>query len=53
MFEEFLDGLQNLHFDTLALSPTKVNQVERWSKVGIISIIGPTMWVLFARDEKT
>jgi hypothetical protein len=53
MFEEILDGLQSLHFDTLTLSPIKANWVERWSKVAIISLIRPTMWVLSAKDEKT
>ncbi len=53
MFEKIPNGIQSLHFDTLTLSPIKVNWVERWSKVGIISLIGPTMWVLFTRDEKT
>jgi hypothetical protein len=53
MHEEILNGLQNLHFDTLTLSPTRVHWVKRWSKAGIISFIGPTMWVSFARDGKT
>jgi hypothetical protein len=53
MLEEILDGLQRLHFITLTLSPTKANWVERWSKGGIISLIGPTMCVSFARDGKT
>jgi len=50
MLEEILDGIQSLHFDTLTLNPTKANWVERWSKVGIILFIGPTMWVLFVKD---
>jgi len=52
MFDQIIDGFQNLHFDTLTLNPTKAKWVERWSKVGIISLIGPTMWVLSAKDEK-
>ncbi len=46
------NGLQNLHFDTLTLSPTRANWVERWSKVWVISLKGPMMWVLFIRDGK-
>jgi hypothetical protein len=53
MLEKIFDGLQSLHFDILTLSPTRVNWVERWSKAGIISFIGPTMWVSSARDGKT
>ncbi len=53
MFEEILDGLQSLHFETLTLSPTKVNWVKRCSKVGTISLIGPMMCVYFAKDGKT
>ncbi len=53
MFEEILNGFQCLHFDILTLSPTKVNWVERWSKVGIISLIRLTMWVLSTKDLKT
>jgi hypothetical protein len=34
MLEEIFNGLQSLHFDTLTLSPTKPNWVERWSKAG-------------------
>jgi hypothetical protein len=41
-----------LHFDTLTLSPTRVNWIERWSKAQVISFISPTMWVLFVRDGK-
>jgi hypothetical protein len=52
MLEEILDGIQSLHFDTLTLNPTKVNRVERWSKVGIILFIGPTIWVLSVRELK-
>jgi hypothetical protein len=44
--------LQNLHFDTLTLSPTKVKWVERWLKVRVISFKGLTMWVSSARDGK-
>jgi len=32
MLEKFPNGLQGLHFDTLTLSPTKVNWVKKWSK---------------------
>jgi hypothetical protein len=39
-----------LHFDTLNLSPTRANWVERWSKAWAISLIGPTMWVLSIKD---
>ncbi len=53
MLEEIHDGFQNLHFDTLILNPTKANWVERWSKVGIISFIRPTMCLSFVRDGKT
>jgi hypothetical protein len=53
MFEKIFDGLQSLHFNTLTLSPTKVNSIKRWSKARIISFIGPTMCVLFIRDGKT
>jgi hypothetical protein len=53
MLGEILDGLQSLHFNTFTLSPIRVNWVERWSKVYIISLIGPTMWVSFVRDGKT
>jgi hypothetical protein len=53
MFKEIPNGIQRLHFDTLTLSPIKVNWVERWLKVGMISFIGPTMWVSSTRDEKT
>jgi len=47
------NGFQSLHFDTLTLSPTKANWVKRWSKVGINSFIGPTMWVSSVRARKT
>jgi len=50
MLERILDGLQNLHFDTLTLSPIKANLVKRWSKVETISFIGLTMCVLSVRD---
>jgi hypothetical protein len=53
MFEEILNGLQSLHFGTSTFSPTKANWVERWSKVRIILLIRPTMWVLSIKDEKT
>jgi hypothetical protein len=53
MFEEILDGFQSLHFHTLTLSPTRANWVKRWSKVEIISLIGPMMCVSFDRDGKT
>jgi hypothetical protein len=33
------EGFQNLHFNTLTLSPIRNNWVERWSKVRIISLI--------------
>jgi hypothetical protein len=47
------NGLQSLHFDTLTLSPIKINFVERWSKARVISLIGPMMWVSFVMDGKT
>jgi hypothetical protein len=47
--EEF----QNLHFDTLTLSPTWVNWVEKWLKAQESSLIGPTMWTSSIRDGKT
>jgi len=53
MPREILNGFQNLHFNTLTLSPTRANWVKRWSKAQIISYIGPTMWVSFAMDGKT
>jgi hypothetical protein len=52
MPKETPDGLQNLHFNTLTLSPISVNWVERWSKVWVISFKGPTMCVLFTRGGK-
>jgi len=52
MPREIFDGHQNLHFNTLTLSPTMANWVERWSKARVISLIGPIMWVSFARDGK-
>jgi hypothetical protein len=53
MLQEIFDGFQSLHFNTLILSPTRVNWVERWSKVRIISFKRPTMWVSFTKDGKT
>ncbi len=53
MFKKISDGLQSLQFDTLTLSPTRVNWVERWSKAHIISLIGPMMWVSSTRDGRT
>jgi hypothetical protein len=53
MLVEILDGFQSLHFDTLTLSPIRVNWVERWSNVQIISLIGPMMWISSVRDGKT
>jgi hypothetical protein len=52
MFGKILNGLQSLHFNTLTLSPTRVNWVERWSKTRVISLIGPTMQVLSVKDGK-
>jgi len=49
---EIRDGLQSLHFDTLTLSPTRTNWVERWSKAWAISFKGPMMWLSSARDGK-
>jgi len=46
------DGLQNLHFDTLTLGPTKVNWVKRWSKAWVISFISSAMWVSSIKDGK-
>ncbi len=53
MPKETLDEFQRLNFNILTLSPTRVNQVKRWSKARIISLKGPTMWVSFVRDGKT
>jgi len=53
MLRKILEGLQHLHFDTLTLSPTWANWVERWSKVQESSLIGPMMWVSFIKDGKT
>jgi hypothetical protein len=53
MPKETFDGFQSLHFNTLTLSPTRANWVERWSKAQVISFIGPMMWISFARDGKT
>jgi hypothetical protein len=50
---KILDGLQNLRFDTLTLSPTRANWVERWSKAQVISFISPIMWISSVRDGKT
>jgi hypothetical protein len=50
MLGKILDGFQSLHFDTLTLSPTNVNWVERWSKAWVISFKGPMMWVSFVGD---
>jgi hypothetical protein len=47
------NGLQSLHFDTLTLSLTRVNWVERWLKAWVISLIGPIVWVSSIRDGKT
>jgi len=44
--------MDSLHFDTLAINPTRVNWVERWSKAWVISLIGPMMWVLFIKEIK-
>ncbi len=52
MLGEILNGFQNLHFDTLTLSPIKANWVERWSKTQVTSLKGPMMWVSFAKDGK-
>jgi hypothetical protein len=52
MLGKIMDGLQSLYFDTLTLSPTMANWVERWSKVWVISLIDPTMWISSARDGK-
>jgi hypothetical protein len=53
MLKKILNGLQSLHFYTLTVSPTRANYVEKRSKVGIISLIGLTMCVLFIGDGKT
>jgi hypothetical protein len=53
MHEEIFDELQSLHFDNLALSPTRASWVKKWSKARIILFIGPTMWVLSTKDGKT
>jgi hypothetical protein len=52
MLKNILNELQSLHFDTLTLSLTRVNWVERWSKVREILFIGLTMWVSFVKDGK-
>ncbi len=51
MFERIPDGLQSLHFEILALSPTRANWVKRWSKVETISFIRPMIYVLSTRDD--
>jgi len=48
MLGKMMDGFQSLYFDTLTLSPTMANWVERWSKVWVISL--PTMWISSAKD---
>jgi hypothetical protein len=53
MLKEIPNGLESLHFDTLTLSPIKVNWVKRWSKVQVIPFIGPMKWVLSTKDGKT
>jgi hypothetical protein len=53
MLKKIFDGLQSLHFDTMTLSPTRANSIKRWSKVGTISFIGPTMCELSIKDGKT
>jgi hypothetical protein len=53
MLEKIPEGFQNLHFDTLTLSPIQTNWVKRWSKARTISFIRPMMWVSSIRDENT
>ncbi len=52
MHGESPNELQSLQFDNLTLSPTRVNWVERWSKVHVISFIGPMMWVCGFKKKK-
>jgi hypothetical protein len=47
---EIPNGFQSLHFNTLTLSPTRANWVERWSQTRVISLIGPMMWVSSVTD---
>jgi hypothetical protein len=44
--------MDSLHFNTLTLSSTRANWVERWLKAWVISLIGPTMWVSSTREGK-
>jgi hypothetical protein len=53
MLKEFLDGFQSLDFNTLTLSPIRVNWVKRWSKARTTSFIRHTMWVSSAKDGNT
>jgi len=53
MPQKIFDELQSLHFNTLTLNPTRANWVEKWSKAGTTSLIGPMMWVSSIRDGKT
>jgi hypothetical protein len=55
MPKNILDGFQSFDFDfdTLTLSPTRINWVEKWSKAHVISLKGPMMWVSSVRDGKT
>jgi hypothetical protein len=50
MHVEIPDGLQNLHFDTLTLSLTRVNWVEWWSNAQIISLIDLVLRISSIRD---
>jgi len=50
---EIPNGFQSLHFNTLTLSPTRANWVERWSQARVISLIGPMMWVSSATNGET
>jgi len=49
----FFNRFQSLHFDTLALNPTRANWVERWLKAITTSLIRPIMWVSSIRDGNT
>jgi hypothetical protein len=53
--EEFLylkRSLMDSKAYTLTLSSTKINCIERWSKVWVISFIGPMMWYCPLRMER-
>jgi hypothetical protein len=53
MLEKIPYEFHNLHFDTLTLSPFRVNWVERWMKAKTILFIRPMMCISFTKDGKT